>query len=254
MKLRRNQNGLTLIEALVSVVIAGISLTALVIPMTSAALLQKQEKALDEASNLARLQMESIRSQWSTAAGYYAGSTITNNNGTAVTVSVDPTSWPNTANAVNITMLNSAGTSLSSLSDNVVTIQPTITSTTTPTISATVTSTCIAAANCAAADLTGYAFIRGINFPIPRATSGLSRDYIGQMIVGATPNVTGDKARRVAIRIFAANNNAGTLTIASTTAARTKSLSTTDGNTVNTSMNTGALAILVTDIAGPPQL
>ena len=63
MKLQRNQNGLTLIEALVSVVIAGISLTALVIPMTSAALLQKQEKALNEASNLARLQMESFRSQ-----------------------------------------------------------------------------------------------------------------------------------------------------------------------------------------------
>jgi type II secretory pathway pseudopilin PulG len=246
MKLQRNQNGLTLIEALVSVVIAGISLTALVIPMTSAALLQKQEKALDEASNLARLQMESIRSQWSTAAGYYAGSTVTNNNGTAVTVSVDPTSWPNTANAVNITMLSSSGTSLSSLSENVVSTTPTV-------VTATVTAACITAANCAAANLTGFTFRQGVNFPIPRATSGLSKDYIGQIIVGATPNVTGDKARRVAIRIFAANNNAGTLTIASTTAARTKSLSTTDGNTVNTSMNTGALAILVTDIAGPPQ-
>jgi type II secretory pathway pseudopilin PulG len=246
MKLQRNQNGLTLIEALVSVVIAGISLTALVIPMTSAALLQKQEKALDEASNLARLQMESIRSQWSTAAGYYAGSTVTNNNGTAVTVSVDPTSWPNTANAVNITMLSSSGTSLSSLSENVVSTTPTV-------VTATVTTTCINAANCAAANLTGFTFRQGVNFPIPRATSGLSKDYIGQIIVGATPNVTGDKARRVAIRIFAANNNAGTLTIASTTAARTKSLSTTDGNTVNTNMNTGALAILVTDIAGPPQ-
>ncbi len=247
MKLQRNQNGLTLIEALVSVVIAGISLTALVIPMTSAALLQKQEKALDEASNLARLQMESIRSQWSTAGGYYAGSTVTNNNGTAVTVSVDPTSWPNTANAVNITMLSSSGTSLSSLSENVVSTTPTV-------VTATVTTACIAAANCAAANLTGFTSRQGVNFPIPRATSGLSKDYIGQIIVGATPNVTGDKARRVAIRIFAANNNAGTLTIASTTAARTKSLSTTDGNTVNTSMNTGALAILVTDIAGPPQL
>jgi type II secretory pathway pseudopilin PulG len=246
MKLQRNQNGLTLIEALVSVVIAGISLTALVIPMTSAALLQKQEKALDEASNLARLQMESIRSQWSTAAGYYAGSTVTNNNGTAVTVSVDPTSWPNTANAVNITMLSSSGTSLSSLSENVVSTTPTV-------VTATVTAACITAANCAAANLTGFTFRQGVNFPIPRATSGLSKDYIGQIIVGATPNVTGDKARRVAIRIFAANNNAGTLTIASTTAARTKSLSTTNGNTVNTNMNTGALAILVTDIAGPPQ-
>jgi type II secretory pathway pseudopilin PulG len=246
MKLQRNQNGLTLIEALVSVVIAGISLTALVIPMTSAALLQKQEKALDEASNLARLQMESIRSQWSTAAGYYAGSTVTNNNGTAVTVSVDPTSWPNTANAVNITMLSSSGTSLSSLSENVVSTTPTV-------VTATVTTTCITAANCAAANLTGFTFRQGVNFPIPRATSGLSKDYIGQIIIGATPNVTGDKARRVAIRIFAANNNAGTLTISSTTAARTKSLSTTNGNTVNTNMNTGALAILVTDIAGPPQ-
>jgi type II secretory pathway pseudopilin PulG len=247
MKLQRNQNGLTLIEALVSVVIAGISLTALVIPMTSAALLQKQEKALDEASNLARLQMESIRSQWSTAAGYYAGSTVTNNNGTAVTVSVDPTSWPNTANAVNITMLSSSGTSLQELTQNVVSTAPTV-------VTATVTTTCITAANCAAANLTGFTFRQGVNFPIPRATSGLSKDYIGQILVGTTPNVTGDKARRVAIRIFAANNNAGTLTIASTTAARTKSLSTTDGNTVNTSMNTGALAILVTDIAGPPQL
>jgi type II secretory pathway pseudopilin PulG len=247
MKLQRNQNGLTLIEALVSVVIAGISLTALVIPMTSAALLQKQEKALDEASNLARLQMESIRSQWSTAAGYYAGSTVTNNNGTAVTVSVDPTSWPNTANAVNITMLSSSGTSLQELTQNMVSTTPTV-------VTATVTAACITAASCAAANLTGFTFRQGVNFPIPRATSGLSKDYIGQILVGATPNVTGDKARRVAIRIFAANNNAGTLTIASTTAARTKSLSTTDGNTVNTSMNTGALAILVTDIAGPPQL
>jgi type II secretory pathway pseudopilin PulG len=248
MKLQRNQNGLTLIEALVSVVIAGISLTALVIPMTSAALLQKQEKALDEASNLARLQMESIRSQWSTAAGYYAGSTVINNNGTAVTVSVDPTSWPNTANAVNITMLNSAGTSLQELTQNVVSTTPTV-------VPATVTTTCIAAATCAAANLTGFAFRQGVNFPIPRATSGLSKDYIGQIIVGATPNVTGDKARRVAIRIFAANrSNTGVLTIASATAARTKSLSSTNGSTVNTNMNTGALAILVTDIAGPPQL
>jgi type II secretory pathway pseudopilin PulG len=248
MKLQRNQNGLTLIEALVSVVIAGLSLTALVIPMTSAALLQKQEKALDEASNLARLQMESIRSQWSTPGGYYAGSTITNNNGTAVTVSVDPTSWPNTANPVDISMLGFAGTSLQELTSNVVSTTPTV-------ITATVTTTCIAAANCAAANLTGFAFRQGINFPIPRATSGLSKDYIGQILVGATPNVTGDKARRVAIRIFAANRSStGVLTIASTTAARTKSLSTTNGSTVNTNMNTGALAILVTDIAGPPQL
>jgi type II secretory pathway pseudopilin PulG len=246
MKLQRNQRGLTLIEALVSVVIAGISLTALVIPMTSAALLQKQEKALDEASNLARLQMESIRSQWSAAGGYYAGTTVTNNNGTAVSVSVDPTSWPNTANPVNITMLNSAGTSLQELTQNVVSTAPTV-------INATVTTTCIAAANCAAANLTGFTFRQGINFPIPRATSGLSKDYIGQIIVGATPNVTGDKSRRVAIRIFAANNNAGALTIASTTAARTKSISSADGNAVNNSATTGALAILVTDIAGPPQ-
>ena len=246
MKLQRNQNGLTLIEALVSVVIAGISLTALVIPMTSAALLQKQEKALDEASNLARLQMESIRSQWSTAAGYYAGSTVTNNNGTSVRVSVDPTSWPNTTNAVNLTMLGSAGTDLQELTQNLVSITPT-------SINSTVTTTCISAANCAAANLTGFTFRQGINFPIPRATSGLSRDYVGQIIVGATPGVTGDKARRVAIRIFTANNNAGTLTIASTSATRTKSLSSTDGNSVNARMNTGALAILVTDIAGPPQ-
>jgi hypothetical protein len=125
---------------------------------------------------------------------------------------------------------------------------------TTPTaINATVTAACITAANCAAANLTGFTFRQGINFPIPRATSGLSKDYIGQIIVGATPNVTGDKSRRVAIRIFAANNNAGALTIVSRTAARTKSISSADGNAVNNSANTGALAILVTDIAGPPQ-
>jgi len=260
MKLQRNQNGLTLIEALVSVVIAGISLTALVIPMTSAALLQKQEKALDEASNLARLQMESIRSQWSKADGYYfgstgsTGSTVTNNNGTSVRVSVDPTSWPNTTNRVDLTMLGSAGTGLKELTAETnkdwVSISPTA-------VTSTVTTTCISAANCAAAALfssTLTAPPQGINFPIPRATSGLSRDYIGQIIVGATPGVTGDKARRVAIRIFTANNNAGTLTIASTSATRTKSLSSTDGNSVNARMNTGALAILVTDIAGPPQL
>ena len=132
------------------------------------------------------------------------------------------------------------------LTQDLVSIAPTA-------INSTVTTTCISAANCTAANLTGYTFRQGINFPIPRTTSGLSRDYIGQIIVGATPGVTGDKARRVAIRIFSANNSAGTLTIASTSAARTKSLSSMDGNAVNTNINTGALAILVTDIAGPPQ-
>ena len=246
MKLQRNGQGLTLIEALVSVVIAGISLTALVIPMTSATLLQSQEKTLNEASNLARLQMESIRSQWSTADGYYANSTVTNNNGTAVRVNVEPTSWPNTANTVTLNMLGSSGTSLQELTQNLVSITPTV-------ITSTVTTTCITANNCVASNLTGFTNRQGVNFPIPKATSGLSRDYIGQIMVGATPGVTGDKARRVAIRIFAANNNAGVLTIASTSAARTKSLISSDGSTTATSVNTGALAILVTDIAGPPQ-
>jgi prepilin-type N-terminal cleavage/methylation domain-containing protein len=62
--LKRNQHGLTLVEVLVSVSVAALLLSALSAPIAVGIINRRQGQDLTQATNIAQLQIESIRSGW----------------------------------------------------------------------------------------------------------------------------------------------------------------------------------------------
>ncbi len=243
MKRLRTRAGFTIIESLVAVLVAGVSVTALVFPLTASILLQRQEKIFDEARNLARLQMEDIRSQWSTARPTgQPGAPLTPayNEGGQVRIYVDPASWRFSVTATSSVALQMA-TGMGTLNAAEATVAPTA-------IVASYPGTQNAGALTGA---TGTYY--GINVLMPKSLSQLSTDYIGQILVGSTPGVGLDKARRVVIRIYAATNEAGTLRFAAGAAGtRASGIISAEGDRVRTALGSGPLAILVEDITSPP--
>lgn len=234
MKILRNRKGLTLVESLVAVLVAGVSLTSIVFPLTASALLQRQEKTLEEARNLARLEMESIRSYWSVSTTYAE-------NG-LVNVPVDNANWYPATSPVSLQMV-SAATSLRTLDSTVPNLNAASVTTSYPT-----NTTATLITDNAGNTTTG---VYGINVPIPRGTSGRQSDYIGQIIVGASPSVSLDKARRVVVRIYVATNNSGTLSISGAGGTRSTSSISGNGAAVNAAQRSGPVATLINDIAGP---
>jgi len=231
---RRNRNGLTLVESLVAATVAAIGVTALVFPLTASVLVDRQEKVLDEARNLARIEVENMRNFWATSTNYGAANA-------PVTLQIDPLTWRFNSTAsqpVTVQMATRGDTLRDLTAAQIDSLLPTAVSATYP---ANTTPTAVA---------TG---VLAINVPLPRANNPAQRaDYIGQVLIGRTPGVANDKARRLVVRIYAATNNSGTLAFASGAGAvRSEGVITGDGAVSRTSLGQGPLAVLVEDIAGP---
>lgn len=216
---RCGTKGLTLVEVAVSVFISGVVSAGIVFPLTATALLQRQEAPLAEAQNLARLEMENIRASWSTSAGWGSN--------TSATIPIDTTAWAGVT-TTSISLSNISG----NLTNDAATIAPgSVSSSTT------------------AGNLNGYTNVRGASISIPKGTN-YAKAYTAQIMVGETPNVTNDRSRRVVIRIYATNSS-GTIAAGGTQTSVVKSRITADGGTTNTALQSGPLALLITDIAKP---
>lgn len=232
---RRNHRGLTMIETLVSVVIAGVSTASLFFPLTAAALMQRQERILGEARNLARLEMENIRTTWSTGS-----SSVDAAYKTAVRVPIDVAAWPGASQTV---LALGPDTDLRDMTSGAAEVAP-----------ANVPSS---------GSVTTLSGIKGGTVTIPRgpaSSPNFATDYVAQILVGASPGVStagsSPKARRVVVRIFAARNNNSVLTIdtsanAATQNKRSTGSFTSDGGVSSNALHTRALAILISDVAAP---
>lgn len=223
---QRRPQGLSLIECLVAVSIAALTFTGLFVPLTASVLVQRQEKPLGEALNLARLELEFIRSRWSLAANY--------NRAGAFTVPIDQVAWPNA--------------SVSAVSMAALAASPTWTS-------GQINASEVRPDHVSGGGVTGFSGIRSATVAIPRGGT-LNDDYVAQILVGMTPGIGNDRSRRVVIRVFAATRNAQNslvvdpaITGAQTT--RRNSLIASSGSAVASHLTGGALAILITDIAAP---
>lgn len=216
---KRTSKGLTLVEVSISVLISGVVIAGMLFPLTATALLQRQEKPLAEAQNLARLEIENIRVSWSTSTGW--GTTTT------ATIPIDTTAWSGVSTS-SISLSNISG----SLTNDAAVIAPSGVSSTT-----------------SASNLTGYTNVQGASVSILKGST-YSKNFIAQILVGATPNINNDLSRRVVIRIYATNTS-GAIAASGTQTSITKSQITGDGSTISTSQQSGPLALLVTDIAKP---
>jgi type II secretory pathway pseudopilin PulG len=242
----RNRRGLSLVESLVSVVIGGMSIAALAFPLTAGALLQRQEKILDEARNLARLQMESIRSHWSTSQNWLDADGPNPND---VLIPLRASSWPYTGDASALVIVNMTPGALNNIFtldeltydriDGIAALSP----------DSTLALTDVGTPN----EMLPTVQVFYVNVPMRKEDGNLSTDYIGQVIVGRTPNVGKDMSRRVMVRIFAAERGVGNAVsfAVGTTGTQARGTIAADGRESLNNLRSGPLTVLINDISAP---
>lgn len=265
MNQRRNGRGLSLVESLVAIVIGGLSITALAFPLTAGVLLQRQDRVLDEARDLARQQMEDIRSSWSTAKGWAVAS---NGKPNDVQISISTSSWPIDSGTVpvvlDMTPLTKTALDLQDLRPETITNCVPAFNPRTPSQDCIVASYSSLTPDPRAKELTTTPGVFGINLLMPRPPASDQRtDYIGQIIVGRTPDIANvlsrpdignDLSRRVVIRIYAAVGNPLDFAeppLDEAVRQTARSVATNDGTLSLKALRNGALAVLVDDIASP---